>query len=134
MPENETNQHGGHQLFALTASTLSKLDRGSAAAALDLAISRAVRDCLDRPGEDRPRKITLQIDVVPVKEVIDNVLSCEGARGIYKVRYRQPDWESQELDFGVRENGMLVFSETSPGNHRQSTFFDGDDDDHEGNA
>ena len=108
------------ELFQLTASTLAKLDRGAAAAALDKAIETAVRDCLDRPSDERARKITLTLELVPVKDVIDNVISCEGAKGVYKVRYRQPDWESKELDFGVRENGMLVFSELSPDNHRQA--------------
>jgi len=120
-----------NDLFALTASTLAKLDRGAAAAALDRAISQAVRDCLDRPTDDRPRKITMTLEITPVNEVIDNVVSCEGAKGLYKVRMRQPDWESKTLDFGVRQNGMLVFAEMSPDNHKQPLLFDDDDGDKE---
>lgn len=122
------------ELFALGTSTLAKLDRGAAAVALDKALERAVADCLDRPADERARKVTLTLEVKPVKEVHENTISCEGARGTYKVRYRQPDWESQELDFGVRQTragGMLVFSELSPANHRQTvlplTDEDGDD-------
>lgn len=111
-------------LFALTASTLVKLDRGAAAAALDKAIGQAVRDCLDRPSDDRPRKITMTLEITPLKEVIGSVVSCEGARGVYKVRMRQPDWESKTLDFGVRENGTLVFAEMNPNNHRQPLLFE----------
>jgi hypothetical protein len=115
-------------LFSLSAETLKQLDRGAAAAALDQAIQRAVKDCLDRPGDDRARKISLTLEVRPVTEVCNNVLTCEGARGCYKVRLRIPDWESQTLDFGVRENGLLVFNEHSPTNHRQATFFEGEED------
>lgn len=115
------------ELFALSAGTLSKLDGGRAAVALDRAFAQAVKDCLDRPGDERARKITMQIDVVPVKEVIDNQLSCEGAKGVYKIRLRTPDWESGTLDFGVRQNGMLIFNENSPANHRQATFLEGDE-------
>lgn len=111
------------ELFQLTASTLAKLDRGAAAAALDQAIEAAVRDCLDRPADERVRKVTLSLEIRPIKEIHGSTVSCEGARGTYKARYRQPDWESRELDFGVRKTkagGMLVFSEMSPANHRQA--------------
>ena len=110
-------------MFALGADTLQHLDRGVAAAALDKAIRAAVRDCIDRPGDERQRKITLSLALVPVREVIANVISCEGAKGTYLVRVRIPDYESQPLDFGVRENGLLIFSENSPGNHRQTNLF-----------
>jgi hypothetical protein len=118
-----------NELFQLTASTLAKLDRGAAAKALDTAIAAAVHDCLDRPTDERARKITLTLELAPIKEVIGNVISCEGASGKFKVRYRQPDWESLKLDFGVRENGMLVFAEMSPANHQQPTLFDREEED-----
>lgn len=113
----------------LGADTLDRLDRGAAGVAFNKAIEQAVVDCLDRPGDDRARTVTLQLVLKPVKEVHDNTISCEGARGVYKVRCKRPDYESQELDFGVRTNGMLVFSENSPANHKQPTFFDGGDED-----
>jgi hypothetical protein len=112
-------------LFALNATTLKHLDCGKAAVALNLAITKAVKDCIDRPSDDRERKVTLSLAIKPVKEVVDNVISCEGASGAYKVQCAIPPWESQKLDFGVRENGMLVFSEHSPHNHRQVSFLDG---------
>jgi len=114
---------GKPALFQLTAGSLKHLDRGAAGVSLDHAIARAVKDCIDRPGDDRARKITLQIEIKPVTETINNVITCEGAKGVYKVRLRTPDWESNELDFGVRENGMLIFSEDSPANHRQAQLF-----------
>jgi len=99
-------------LLNLNAETLKHLDRGIASAALD------------RPGDDRPRKITLQLCIKPVTETMNNTLSCEGAKGEYKVALSIPDWQSQTLDFGVRQNGMLIFSEESPANHRQRTILD----------
>jgi len=113
------------EVHRLTAETLAKLDRGAAAAAFDRAITQAVRDCLDRPSDDRVRKVTLELQLTPIVEVLQNVVSCEGAHGSYKVRYKQPDWESAELDFGVRKPGMLIFNENSPANHRQTTLLQG---------
>ena len=111
-------------IFRLSADTLSKLDHGRAAAALNTAIQKAVRDCLERPGDDRARTVTLQMTVKPISEVIQNEISCEGATGQYKVKVAVPDWESQKLGFGVKQNGDLVFSENSPANHLQTTIFD----------
>ena len=40
-----------------------------------------------------------------------------------KVRGMAPDYETQEIDLGVRENGGAVFSPTCPENHRQMDLF-----------
>jgi len=115
-------------LHKLEASTLHNLDRGVVAAGLDRAILQAARDCLDRPGDKRPRKITLQLNLKPIAHTDNNSITCEGATGSAVIRTRLPDYESQSLDFGVKQNGSLIFSEFSPHNHRQGTLFgDGDD-------
>ena len=111
-------------IFRLSADTLSRLDHGRAAAALNTAIKKAVTDCLERPGDDRARTVTMQLSVKPVSDVIQNEITCEGATGNYKVKVTLPDWESNKLDFGVKQNGDLVFSENSPANHLQTTIFD----------
>ena len=89
-------------LFRLGADTLANLDRGRAAAALNAALQQAVKDCINRPGDDRARKVTMVLEIKPVSETINNEISCEGAQGKYGVRLRVPDWESNTLDFGVR--------------------------------
>jgi len=111
-------------LHALEASTIVHLDRGLPAAALDRAIRQAVRDCLDRPGDKRARKVTLQLTIAPICQTDENVLTCEGATGAAQIRVKLPDYESQALDFGVRQGGQLVFSEYSPKNHRQGSLFE----------
>jgi len=116
-------------IFRLGADTLDRLDRGAAGIAFDKAIELAVLDCIDRPADDRARTVTLQLVLKPIKEVHENTISCEGASGVYKVSCRRPDYESAVLNFGVRTNGMLVFSENSPANHKQTTIFNGDDKD-----
>lgn len=113
-------------IFRLSADTLRNLDRGRAAMALNAAIQQAVKDCINRPGDDRARKVTMQLNITPISETIGNEISCEGATGKYLVRVRVPDWESNTLDFGVKQNGDLVFSENSPGSHLQTTIFDGE--------
>jgi len=108
-------------LFKLEAETLPKLDRGTVAAAVDGSIRLAADDCLDRPSDERPRKVILQIEVKPIVETHGNTISCSGARAVCKVRLRLPDKETGDLDLGVRKTrkgGMFTFNELSPTDHR----------------
>lgn len=107
------------ELVKLTTETLSRLDRGKYKATLEQAFQRAVQDCIDRPGDDRNRQVTVQFDLAPTVEVEDNVMYCDGVKARYQVRAKLPNWESKVLDFGVRKDGSLVFNEASPDNHRQ---------------
>lgn len=110
------------QLQKLTAATLKSLDKGKLAVTLEKALQRAVSDCIDRPGDDRARKVHLQFDLTPVVEVDENVVYCEGVKAKYQLRTKVPDWESRVLDFGVQRDGSLVFNEESPDNHRQTAI------------
>lgn len=127
MSRDEQVEEPNQELFALNAASLKYLDRGAAAEVLKLALERAVRDCIDRPSDERARTVTMTFAIVPVKEVIDNVITCEGAHLAYKVRAKNPDYESRTIDCGVRENGMLVFNANCPTDHKQSTFLDTDE-------
>jgi len=110
------------QCVALTSETLHQLDRGKFSATLEAALQRVVQDCIDRPTDDRTRKVIVQFDVVPTYEEEDRVVYCDGAKAKYQVRARLPDWESKQLDFGVQRDGKLLFNEDAPDNHRQSTM------------
>lgn len=52
----------------LDFSNLRELADGRIEAMLAVHLTRAARDCLDRPGETKPRKVTLQFEFVPVLE------------------------------------------------------------------
>lgn len=116
------------ELTPLTLATLKKLDLGRVGMAFDRLLKQAISDCVDRPGDDRARKVTLQIDLVPVKQVHDNTISCEGAKGAVKAKLALPNYETQTLDFGVKQSGHAYFAEESPANHQQATLFAGESD------
>ncbi len=107
----------------LKLETLSALAHGKVGVAFDREIKRLVRDCIDRPSDDRARVVTLQITVTPTAVVDGQSVTCEGAKAVAKVRSKVPDYETQEIDLGVRENGGAVFSPTCPENHRQIEMF-----------
>lgn len=116
-------------LKKLDLSSIRDLDVGRVEKAFQIHLGRAVQDCEDRPSDDRARTITIQLQLKPLKEVIDDkYIECAGATGICKISSSIPDYQTSKLDFGVRKGGMLVFSEDSPGDHKQNTLaFDEDD-------
>ena len=106
---------------------LHLVDLGRVAAAFQKLVAHAVKDCVDRPDDDRGRTVTMELELCPVKEVVDNVITCEGAKGRFKMKCKLPQLETKVLDFGVKQNGILYFSEECPDNHRQTALpFDDD--------
>jgi hypothetical protein len=85
----------------------------------------AVRDCIDRPGDKRPRKVTMEFVIVPV---VEENGSCEGVTGEFKVKTTIPHRQTKPYSFGLNRQGKLFFSEESPSNVDQTTFADIDPD------
>jgi hypothetical protein len=106
--------------------TMKDLDSGRAVEAFQTATQRAVQDCMDRPGDKRARKIVLQLTLIPVARIDGNTIDCDGAKGTFQCRCKIPDWETQEVDFGVQQSGDLIFNEDSPRDHRQMTLLNGE--------
>lgn len=122
-------------LQRLSLESMKRLDAGRAMEAFQLCVERATQDCVDRPGDNRARKVLLQMTFKPVTVVNGNTIDCDGAKGSFQCRVKIPDWETQEVDFGVREtrdergdkHATLVFNEDSPRDHRQRTMLPDDE-------
>lgn len=123
-PERKTMSATADKLQRLTLKAMDDLDYGKASEAFQQALKCAVRDCIDRPGDKRVRKVTLQMNLVPVPEINGNTIDCDTAKGVFTVRCKNPDLETGVVDFGVRNNGDLVFNPNSPSDHRQQTMLD----------
>lgn len=109
---------------AFSLDQLENLDLGKASAAFNSHIKRIATDCLDRPGDSAPRKVTMEIAVKPV---LNDDGTCDRIKLQIQVSSKVPSHRTRVYDMGIRANGMLVFSEDSPTNFDQSTFFDGDE-------
>ncbi len=116
------------ELTPLTLATIQQVDLGRVGTAFDLLLKKAITDCIDRPADKRTRKVTLQINLLPVAQIHDKEITCEGAKGTVHAKLTVPDYETQTLDFGVKKGGHAYFADDSPGNHKQAMMFDGDDD------
>lgn len=114
-------------LQRLTLEAMSNLDYGKAMIAFQRQLERAAHDCIDRPGDKRARKVTLQFNIVPVPQIDGNTINCDSVKGTFTIRCKVPDYETDAVDFGISRDGSLVFNPDSPANHRQSTMLDDDE-------
>ena len=118
-----------NQLIKLTLDKMGQIDSGRAMAAFQNCLQRVVQDCVDRPGVKTKRKVILEMVVSPVPYVEGNTIDCESIAATIKAKCLIPNYETQELDFGFKNDGTLVFNPDSPTNHRQQTFDGMRDDD-----
>ena len=109
-------------LKRLSLESIKELDGGAAMQTFQTAVQRAVKDCIDRPGDKRPRKVVLQLAITPVPVIQGNVIDCDGAKGAFQCKVKIPDWETRTVDFGVQNSGDLIFNPDSPHDHRQTTM------------
>lgn len=100
----------------LSLAALKELDGGRVYEAFDQAMKRVVADCEDRPGEERPRTITLKADLMPVR---GDDGRCEGVMGTFRVAETIPNRKSKTYSFGVKADGRLFFSTEDPTNVQQ---------------
>lgn len=102
----------------LNLATLMELDGGRVTEAFQQEIKRLVADCEDRPGEAKPRKILLELELVPV--MFDGHI--DSIDGKFRVKSTVPVRRSKKYNFGVRRGGFLVFNDLSDGDINQKTI------------
>jgi len=117
-------------MHVLTLAELNKLDGGVVALAFEQAMERAIADCEDRPGEEKPRKVNLQCELVPVRD--GETGGLDTIAFVYQVKDTVPTRKSRVFNGAVRVTGgqrRLVYSDESPGNVHQRSIFDQDETD-----
>lgn len=110
-------------LRQLKLDTLKDLDFGRPAVAFEQSVADAVRDCKDRPGDKRPRKVCLEFVLVPV---IEQDGDCTGVEGEFKIKVSLPHRQTKPYSFGLTRQGHLLFSDNAPENIEQTTIDDVD--------
>lgn len=94
----------------LQLESVKDLDAGKITTAFNHELDYAARDCLDRPGDTRPRTITLQVDLKPI---IDDDGLCESINIKFQTRCKIPTRRSKAYNLSLRKNGAIAFSDTS---------------------
>lgn len=109
-------------LTKFSLETMKDLDGGRATLTFDEQLKVAVRDCLERPGEQRARVVTLQMTMIPVAVVEGNTVDCDGVNAVIKCTTKLPDHQARQVNFGIKNDGSLIFNKNSPNDHRQTTL------------
>jgi hypothetical protein len=112
-------------LIELDLSTLQQLQGGAVFQQVQKLIAAAVADCEHRPSEERARKVSIQLEILPVSrmEEIDEQHSrrvLDGVKLRLQMDVKCPTRKTIEFDCGVGENHALLFNPSSPHNHRQA--------------
>lgn len=103
--------------------TLINLDGGRIVEAWNQAISRATRDCEDRPAENKPRKVTLELELTPV--VFQDGAVLDSLKGIFRIKDTVPTRQSKDYSLGFRKRhgqARLVFNDLSEDDIHQKTI------------
>lgn len=109
----------------LTLESIATMDGGRIGEAVRQALKRVAQDMDDRPGDDRPRKITLEIATMPI---LGDDGFIEGAKLQMQVKETLPTRKTKVYDMGVRKGGMMVFQPMALDNHMQDPLpFESDD-------
>lgn len=89
----------------LTLASLDQLDDGRVSKAFLHELQRAVKDCMDRPGDKKPRTVTLELNIKPVVSSEGGLIEMEGADGEFTIKSKVP--LAQVLRNTAREMGWL---------------------------
>jgi hypothetical protein len=108
----------------LSLDTIKELDNGRVAEAFTQALARAVRDCEDRPTEEKDREVILGIKLKPIPA--DEGIPT-GVALMCQVRDTVPTRKSRPYSCGIKSGGKLFFSTESPDNVNQLTLGLADD-------
>ncbi|MCC7333577.1 MAG: hypothetical protein IT422_00680 [Pirellulaceae bacterium] len=108
----------------LSLDSLSELDDGRVAKAFQHELKRAVQDCIDRPGDKKPRAVTLELSLTPITVNNDGMVETEGCDGEFQIRSKVPTRKSKTYSFRANKKGHLAYSSNSPESVDQTTFDD----------
>lgn len=106
-------------LEVFNTESLARLDGGRLRVGLDLALKRLVDDCADRPGLKKARRVTLEIEILPVMEgggELDSVIVEFG------IKERIPARSSKAYNMRAGHDGALLFNELAPEDVDQGTI------------
>jgi hypothetical protein len=96
------------QLKLFETKTLAFFDGGSIAAEFDRELKKAIEDCRDRPGEERVRKVVLQVQLTPQVDNTGETVRCSVS---FQAHAKLPSRRFGGHLLQMRKNGTLVCTE-----------------------
>lgn len=106
-------------LQELTLESLAKMDGGRLGLAFQQALKRVVQDCDDRPGEKKPRSVTIHLAAIPI---LDEDGLADNCKIQFQIADSVPKRRSKVYDMSLRKGGHLLFNDDSLDSVDQGTF------------
>jgi hypothetical protein len=110
----------------LKLEELMHVDGGRIAVAFNQALARLAADCEDRPGDNKPRVVTLQCALVPM---VDARGQYEDAKAQFQISDSIPKRKSKVIDLqptrkskGGRQEHSFAFNDLSEDDANQRTI------------
>ena len=91
----------------LSLESIPDLDPGIVLA-FNNHIKRAAQDCEDRPADEKPRTVTLEVIVRPVMDL--NTRECASVEIDLQTTSKIPAYRTRTYSAGMRKNGILAFN------------------------
>lgn len=86
------------------------------------SLQAAVRDCADRPHEEKPREIALIVKVTPVRDIDGANMACVGVEAELTVKSTRPAHTRGGKSMSIYADGQCAFNPLSPHNVQQRTL------------
>lgn len=106
----------------LGLASLEDLDKGKIGALVRSHLKMVAADCFDRPGDSKPRTVTVEFIVAP-KPIVedDGRVTAETCSVQIKARSKVPIHQSRPYDMRITPKG-LAYNESSPESFGQLTL------------
>lgn len=114
----------------LTLDNIKEIDLGRMSKTLTMLLTRAAKDCMDRPHEPKARTVSLEFAMVPVPMTRTDGSPLEGCEEVHvQIQFptKTPVYRSKEMSMGLKADGTVFFNPDSLNNIKQATFIDEDD-------
>lgn len=115
---------------------LKMLDFGVIGAAFDAEMMRVIKDCSDRPLDDKPRTVSITFNVTPKPDLsrANGVVDCEKVSVECDITSKVPPRRTKIYEMTPRQDGTAVFHPDLPDEPDGDTLYDKDAErqDHQG--
>jgi hypothetical protein len=108
----------------LNLANLKQLDFGKIAVAFDAEMAHVVKDCMDRPGDEKARKVTITFLVAPVVDTQSRSQDCDKVAVGCEIASTVPKRRTQVYHMQPRQDGQLGFHPDLPSEPDGSTLYD----------
>ena len=107
----------------LTLAALRQLDFGKCELAFAKDLERAVLDCMDRPGESKPRVVQLVFKIIP-RSSDPETNDCDRVHIQAEIVCTVPRRRSRVYEMMPNVRGKLLFNPDTPTDANGQTLFD----------